>query len=117
MSRTKGTDSYIFTFTDFLRVAAIGLNSQVLHRFGYDANGRRVAECRSDGTLVFFVGEYYELSVLGAETHEQKYYGREAMRLDGSNLSLEIDGVRRNTTQVQRILPILLDSPISIVSH
>ena len=37
----------------------------------------------ADGTLVFFVGEYYEYSVNGAETHERKYYGREAMHLDG----------------------------------
>ena len=32
---------------------------------------------------MFFVGEYYEYSVRGTETHERKYYGREAMRLDG----------------------------------
>ena len=55
----------------------------MLHRFGYDASGKRVFEKRSDGTLLFFVGEYYEYSVNGTETHERKYYGREAMRLDG----------------------------------
>ena len=66
MSRTKGSESYTFTYTDFLKVATISRNGQVLHRFGYDANGVRVAERRSDGTLVFFVGEYYEYNVLGA---------------------------------------------------
>ncbi|MBN1315656.1 MAG: hypothetical protein JXA42_09320, partial [Anaerolineales bacterium] len=84
VTRTKGADTYTFTYTDFLKVETISLNSQVLHRFGYDANGVRVAERRADGTLVFFVGEYYEYSVLGTETHERKYYGREAMRLDGT---------------------------------
>jgi hypothetical protein len=32
----------------------------VLHNFGYEANGDRVVERRSDGTLVFFVSGYYE---------------------------------------------------------
>jgi len=49
-------------------VKTISLNAQVLHTFGYDANGSRVAERRSDGTLVFFVGGYFEYSVNGSET-------------------------------------------------
>ena len=48
------------TYTGFLKVETISRGAQVLHRFGYDANGVRVAERRSDGTLVFFVGEYYD---------------------------------------------------------
>ncbi len=48
-----------------------------------DANETRVSEQRSDGTVVFFVGEYYEYSLQGTEVHEKKYYGREAMRVDG----------------------------------
>ena len=36
-----------------------------------------------DGTVVYFVGEYYEYSLKVTEVHEKKYYGREAMRLDG----------------------------------
>ena len=83
VTRMKGQDSYTFTYTDFLKVETISRGVQVLHRYGYDASGKRVSERRSDGTLVFFVGEYYEYSVLGTETHERKYYGREAMRLDG----------------------------------
>jgi hypothetical protein len=77
LSRTKGQDSYTFTYTDFLKVETIRRGDLVLHRFGYDASGVRVSERRADGTLVFFVGEYYEYSVLGTETHERKYYGRE----------------------------------------
>ena len=65
VTRTKGANSYTFTYTDFLKVETISRNGQVLHRFGYDANGRRVAERRSDGTLVFFVGESSEYSVPG----------------------------------------------------
>jgi RHS repeat-associated protein len=82
ISKTDGVDTYSFTYTRELKVKTISLNAQVLHTFGYDANGNRVAERKSDGTLVYFVGEYYEYSVNGSETHETKYYGREAMRVD-----------------------------------
>jgi YD repeat-containing protein len=71
VSRTKDSESYTFTYTDFLKVETIRRGEQVLHRFGYDANGVRVSERRADGTLVFFVGEYYEYSVNGTETHYQ----------------------------------------------
>ena len=48
------------TYTGLPEVVNFSRGAQVLHRFGYDANGVRVAERRSDGTLVFFVGEYYD---------------------------------------------------------
>lgn len=44
MTRTKGSESYIFTYTDFQKVETIRRGDQVLHRFGYDANGMRVSE-------------------------------------------------------------------------
>jgi YD repeat-containing protein len=52
VTRTKGADSYTFTYTDFLKVETISRGAQVLHRFGYDANGVRVAERRSDGRAI-----------------------------------------------------------------
>ncbi len=67
-----------------LKVETVSLNGQELHHFAYDANGTRVSEQRSDGTVVFFVGKYYEYSLKGIEVHEKKYYGREAMRVDGA---------------------------------
>ena len=81
-TKTDGVDSYSFTYTRELKVKTISLNTQVLHTFGYDANGSRVAERWSDGTLVFFVGGYYEYSVKGSETHTTKYYGSEVLRVD-----------------------------------
>ena len=85
VSKTKGSDSFTFTYSSGLKVETISLNRQALHKFGYDANGTRVSERRSDGTLVFFVGEYYEYSLKGTEVHEKKYYGKEAMRVDGTS--------------------------------
>jgi hypothetical protein len=41
-----------------------------------------VADKHQDGTLVYYVGGYYEYSVNGSETHTTKYYGGEAMRVD-----------------------------------
>jgi RHS repeat-associated protein len=75
-------ETYTFTYTRELKVETISLNAQVLHRFGYDPNGNRVADKRQDGTLVYYVGGYYEYSVNGTETHTTKYYGSEAMRVD-----------------------------------
>lgn len=60
----------------------VSKNGLELHHFAYDANGTRFSERRIDGTLIFFVGEYYEYSMQGTEVHEKKYYGREAMRVD-----------------------------------
>ena len=47
LSRTKDDESYTFTYTDFLKVETISRGFEVLHRFGYDANGKRVSERRS----------------------------------------------------------------------
>ncbi len=69
--------------TTGLKMETVSLNGSELHHFGYDANGQRVAEKKLDGTVVYFVGEYYEYSLKGTEVHEKKYYGREAMRMDG----------------------------------
>jgi RHS repeat-associated protein len=81
-SKTNGVETYTFTYTRELKVETISLNAQVLHRFGYDPNGNRVADKRQDGTLVYYVGGYYEYSVNGTETHTTKYYGSEAIRVD-----------------------------------